>query len=107
MNWKALAIQITAVNLLAWFLLEFWIARYSGGVAEIGAAIMILVHLVGYYMIVTKSKKKDPNQKITPKDCPGHDWQAHPNEYTHNHIELCMICGAKRKNEEKDISRVQ
>lgn len=98
MNWKKLIIGITTVNLFGWIMLELWSKRYATSNISIGAGILIFTHLVGYYIIVLASriKVKPAPEKITPLNCPGHDWQK--DEYSSEHYkkETCVKCGAKR-----------
>ncbi len=96
MNWKRLIIWITIVNLLGWGLIELWAKRYASMSISGAAAFLIGFHLTTYYLIVLASlpsSKKDEKEKITPVNCPSHDWQRH--KYGNNQ-EQCTKCGAER-----------
>lgn len=96
MNWKKLTIGVTIVNILAWVLLEIWSFRYADSNVNLGAGWLVIIHLIGYYIIVIGSKLPKPlpeKEPITPANCPGHDWQN--NEYS-NALQKCVICEAKR-----------
>lgn len=58
MNYKKLIIGITIVNLFAWGILEVWGRRYAGTNIEIGAGILVFLHIAGYYIICISSIKK-------------------------------------------------
>jgi hypothetical protein len=98
MNWKKLTIGITIVNAFAWGMLELFSYRYAGTNIEVGAGLLVAIHIIGYYIIsiasvVPPPPVKEEEVKITPQNCKDHDWQKH--KYS-DRQQQCVRCGAER-----------
>ncbi len=97
MNYKKLFIGITISNLFAWAMVELWLNRYANTEASTGVIFLIILQLGMYYIsfIISSGviKEEEVIVKITPLNCPGHDWQPH--QYS-TRSEQCIICNAER-----------
>lgn len=95
MNYKKLIIGLTVINIIAFAILELWIYRYSGGVAEIGAGVIVGLHILGYYVVVIASGVPEvEKEKVIDKSNCEHRWE--PAVYSPNNEENCIVCDARR-----------
>lgn len=65
MNFKKLIILLSIVNILEWGYLELWSYKYANSSIAIGTGILIVFHLLGYYIVVISvtTPKSEPKKE--------------------------------------------